>query len=67
MKKFTYTGYHETTLTVELCGRKIYVDQVDGKFEVYSDGGSFGHFATLGKAVTFAEKQLVTLNKNNPL
>ena len=65
MKKFTYTGFHDTTFTVEAYGRKLYIEHVDGKFEVSSEGGSFGVFGSFGKAVSFAEKQLVTLHKNN--
>jgi len=65
MKKFTYTGFHDTTFTVEAYGRKLYIEQADGKFEVSSEGGSFGVFGSFGKAVSFAEKQLVMLHKNN--
>ena len=65
MEKFNYSGYHNTTFTVEAYGRKLYVEQVDGKYQVSSDGGSFGLFGSFGKAVSYAEKQLVTKKKNN--
>ena len=64
-QKFTYTGYHDTTFTVEAYGRKLYIEQVDGKFEVNSEGGWMASFRSFGKAVSYAEKQIVTMHKNN--
>lgn len=66
MKNFSYLGTHATTFVVELNGRKLYIEQSGDKFEVSSDGGSFGLFGSFGKAVCFAEKQLVQIAKNNP-
>lgn len=63
---FTYNGTVRI-IEVHLGERCLYVeDNQEGEFEVYSDGGGMGCFDTLGKAVTFAEKQLKNIIKNNP-
>ena len=66
--KFQYTGnVCHTIVSIIGYNFNLHIEALnDGKFEAYTEGGSYGIFKTYAKALTFAEKSLVSTKKNNP-
>ncbi len=66
--KFIYIGsYYRMTVSLDGYDCNIHIQELeDGLFECFSEGGSYGDFKSFGKAVSFAEKTLIDIRKNNP-